>query len=549
MRICLAYPNTYRVAMSSLGFQKVYRCLNDWDHVVCERAFWPGVGPHPRPLQSLESGRRLSEFDAIAFSVSFENDYTNILQILTLAGIPLLARQRREMHPLILAGGVATFLNPEPLAAFMDLFLIGEAEALLPGFVSMFDAGAERSKFLLSVARGLPGAYVPSLYRPVYDSGHHFTALQPLADVPERIRRQIVPDLAGVSTCSTVLTPATTFENTFLIEVARGCTRGCRFCSAGFAYRPPRFRPLPELQRDIQAGTALTRHIGLVAAAVTDVDGLEDLCRRAAEQNGRVSFSSLRADAVTPALAATLARSGVKTATIAPDAGSLRMRNVINKNLTEDHILNAAAMLVAEGVANLKLYFMVGLPTETEADIDAIVHLCKRIKHRFLQSSRLRKAIGAITVSLSAFVPKPWTPFQWAAMTEISHLKQKIRRVKQGLKQVANVRVHSDVPRWSYVQALLARGDRQVGRLLAAAHANSGNWAQTFKSAPLNADYFVYRTRPHEEIFPWDFIDHGIHKTFLLQEYRRALAAQPSPPCPVKNCHRCGACSPADDDD
>jgi radical SAM superfamily enzyme YgiQ (UPF0313 family) len=286
----------------------------------------------------------------------------------------------------------------------------------------------------------------------------------------------------------------------------------------------------------------MTDQIGLVGACVSDHPEINTLCNQEFDEDIRISFSSFRADALSPELLSVLRKSKVKTATIAPDAGSQRMRNIINKGITEDDVLHAAETLVAEGIPNLKLYFMVGLPLETMDDVDAIVTLCKRIKHRFLKSSRVRKRIGEITVSLSSFVPKPFTPFQWVAMDDMGSLKKKIKTIKQGLKRVANVRVHADVPRWAYIQALLARGDRKVAQILSLAHKNRENWPKTFKASPVNPDFYVLRERSLDEEFPWDFIDHGINKSFLKQEYKRALQGKTSPPCPMESCTLCGVC-------
>jgi radical SAM family uncharacterized protein len=541
--IALVYPNRYHVGMSNLGFQTLYRLFNSYDHVVCERAFMPEDSrSQPGRLKTMESGRPIAAADIIAFSLSFENDYPHLLAILEKAGIPLRTSARNEDHPLIIAGGVACFLNPEPIAAFIDCFLIGEAEGLLPRFFEFFETDSIKKDLLKNLARNVPGAYVPAFYQTQYKDDGTLKSFEPLEDVPPKIERICLDDLAQEATCSTVLTPHTTFDETFLIETGRGCPHGCRFCSAGFIYRPPRFRSVALLEQSIKQGAQLTNRIGLVGAAVSDLPGIEQLCEKFKDEDIRFSFSSLRADRLTDSLLAALNQSKVKTATIAPEVGSQRMRKVINKGLTENDILNAATTLVENGIPNLKLYFMVGLPTETEADVDAIISLVKQIKHRFLTSSRARKRIGTMTVSLNSFVPKPSTPFQWAAMDEVSTLKRKIKKIKSGLRKVANLRINSDVPRWAYIQAMLSRGDRQVADILSRAHANKGNWAQTLKTVPVNPDFYVHRERELDEQLPWDFIDHGIKKSYLQREYKRAKAGQTTPDCQVETCKMCGVC-------
>jgi radical SAM superfamily enzyme YgiQ (UPF0313 family) len=547
LRVALVYPNHYAVGMASLGFQTVYRRLNALPHVLCERAFLPETEAHAAPLVSLETGRSLAEFDAVAFSISFENDYAHVLTILQKAGLPLPATERGTSPlPLIMAGGVSCFLNPEPLAPFIDCFLLGEAEALLVPFFERFDPAADRRRFLLAAARDLPGVYVPTFYQEAYQADGTLAAFRPVEDVPETIRRVYSPDLAEFATHSAVVTPDTGFEDAYLIEVSRGCPHGCRFCAAGYIYRPPRFRPLPGLLAAMQQGADLSRKVGLLGAAVSDLPDLKALCDLGRQLNLQLAFSSLRADALDDDLIAALKSGRLKTATIAPEAGSERLRKVINKGLDEAAILTAAEKLVAGGIPNLKLYFMVGLPTETDADVDELVALVKRIKDCFLRSSRARGRMGDITVSLNSFVPKPFTPFQWAAMAETAALKRKIKQVKEGLKKTANVRVHADVPRWAYIQAILARGDRRCGQLLLEAHRNDGNWPRTFKSSLLNPDFYTYRERHKEERLPWDFIDHGLDKDFLWREYERALQAKQTRPCPADpdNCRLCGVCRP-----
>jgi len=543
IKVALVYPNTYHVGMSNLGFQSVYKLFNDMSHVVCERAFLPNDKKWPASrTQTVESQRAISEFDIIAFSISFENDYPNLLGIIKKAALPLRSSDRGNPHPLVIAGGVSCFLNPEPIAPFIDCFLMGEAELMLPRFMNAFDPSMDRRPHLKHLARNVPGTYVPLFYKPVFKKDDTLSSFKPICDVPEKISRQYVEDLSHTSARTAILTPNTTFDQTFLIEVGRGCPHGCRFCSAGYIYRPPRFKPLSILEQDMNAGAALTRKIGLVGTAVSDLPEIEVLCDIAHQKNIQVSFSSLRADALTPDLITVLRKSKVKTATIAPDAGSERMRRVINKGLSEEDILNASESLVSGGIPNLKLYFMIGLPTETDDDVEAVVMLCKKIKHRFLQSSRTRRRIGEITVSLNSFVPKPFTPFQWVAMEDVKSLKKKIKVIQNGLKRVANVRLHADVPRWAYLQGLFSRGDRRVSKILALGHKNQGNWPKTFKESSVNPDFYTLRERSLTELLPWDFIDHGIKKSFLQHEYQKAVQGKTSPACRMEACDTCRIC-------
>jgi radical SAM superfamily enzyme YgiQ (UPF0313 family) len=546
VHVALVYPNHYAVGMANLGFQSVYRQLNDLPQVLCERAFLPEPEERgPVPL-TMESGRKLTEFDCVAFSIAFENDYTNVLTILHQAGLPLPSALRGASLPLVLAGGAACFLNPEPLAPFIDAFILGEAEAVLVPFFGAFNPQADRRGFLLHVARNLPGVYVPAFYTVVYGGDGTLAAFNPIEEVPARVRRVTAPEPVEAATQSVIVTPDTSFEDAYLIEVSRGCPRGCRFCAAGYIYRPPRMRPLALLESALAHGAERSGKIGLMGTAVSDLPDLKSLCAIGRARDLQLSFSSLRADRLDTELVGALKSGRLKTAAIAPETGSERMRRVINKGLDEKQILDAADLLVAGGIPHLKLYFMIGLPTETEEDVTALIALVKRIKHRFLSASRARGRMGEIVVSLNCFVPKPATPFQWVAMEEVGELKRKIKRITTGLKKTPNVRVQTDVPRWAHLQALLSRGDRRVADLLALAHRNQGNWPQTFKMSPLNASFYVNRERLEDEIFPWDFIDHGISRNFLWDEYQRARAAKLSPPCPMDPaaCRLCGVCGP-----
>jgi radical SAM family uncharacterized protein len=552
-RVALAFPNRYAVGMSNLGFQSVYGLLNSREDVVCERVFYPepedlrALQERPGELLSVESQRPVRDFHLLAFSLPFENDYTHVLEMLALAGIPLRSADRGAAHPVVAAGGVAVFLNPEPIAPFVDFFFVGEAEALLPNFLAFWNEHQyreiPRSDFLRLLAGDVPGIYVPSLYRVSYRSDGTIEAVEPSAGAPERVAYRRA-DLSQSSICKTIiLTPNTEFSNVTLLEIGRGCGRGCRFCAAGYVYRPPRHQAADKL---IGAGGVQVdenRRIGLVSAAVSDHPEIDPLCRSLIGAGASLSFSSLRADAVTSETLSALSASQHQAVAIAPEAGSDRLRRVINKHLSAEQIYNAAEQLTEVGILNLKLYFMIGLPTETMEDLEAIVDLTKGIKHHVLKKSRGRKQLGVITLSVNSFVPKPFTPFQWTAFAGVRELKERARWIQKALQKVPNVRVHFDVPKWAYIQSVLARGDRRADILLEKASTGGLSWTQAFKSVPFNPDFWVMRVRERDEIFPWEIIDHGINRAYLWEEYQRALNGRESPEClPDQNCKRCGVC-------
>ncbi|MCE5241644.1 MAG: radical SAM protein [Desulfobacteraceae bacterium] len=557
LRIALAFPNRYSVGMSNLGFQSVYSLLNLPGDVVCERVFYPepedmaALGQSPGRLVSLESQRSLREFDLIAFSIPFENDYPHAIEMLHLAGIPPRAEARDRSHPLVAAGGVAVFLNPEPLADFLDFLFIGEGEDLVPEFLEAFRRTGEddppRAELLETLAREVPGIYVPSLYRVNYRSDGQVESIEPRAGarVPERVvyRRA---DLSRHNPCQTViLTPNTEFSNVELVEIGRGCGRGCRFCAAGFVYRPVRYHAADKLL--LHAGGRLEGHsrIGLVSAAVSDHPEISALCDALVDRGASLSFSSLRADTITPGIVSTLEASRHQSVAIAPEAGSDRLRRAINKNLEVEQIYAAVERLTERGILHLKLYFMIGLPTETNEDLDAVVELAKGIKHHVLKVSRGLRRLGTITLSVNSFVPKPFTPFQWSGFAGVVELKERARRIQRALRKVPNVRVHFDLPKWAYVQALLARGDRRAGSFLEKVALGGLSWTQALKSVPFNPDFWVMRERDRDELFPWEIIECGTSRSYLWDEYMRSLEGRSSPPCrPEENCRRCGACTP-----
>jgi radical SAM superfamily enzyme YgiQ (UPF0313 family) len=526
LALCLVYPNRYRTAMSNLGFQAVYAQLNAHPDIVCERAFLPDpedmkeYGKSRTQLLSLESRRPLADFSAIAFSVSFESDYLHIPRIFTLAGIPPFARERSDSHPLVLAGGAALFLNPEPVAEFMDLVCVGEAEALLPPLLSLLrEEGLERNS-LLERSAGLPGIYVPSLYQVSYD-GPRVEAIRSLPGAPNRVARVWSGELDRHGTVSEIFTPDTEFSDMHLIELSRGCPRGCRFCAAGFIYRPYRQRSLAKVKEEVDKGLAQHKRIGLVGAAVSDYRGVGELCRYILEQGGKVSVSSLRIDGLNDELIGALRESGHKTVSLAPEGGSQRLRDLIKKDIDEEQILGACDRLIENGILNLKLYFIVGLPGETNADLEEMAALVAGIRERVVNAARAKGRLGEVILSVNPFVPKPFTPLQWCAMEDVKSLEEKIRFLQQSIGSLANLRMISESPRDAYLQALLARGDRRLGVFLVRA-AELGNWRRGAKEIGLDTDRLVYRDIPLDETLPWDVIDCG-DRELLVREYRKAF--------------------------
>jgi radical SAM family uncharacterized protein len=530
LRFCLVYPNRYFTGMGNLGFQSVYRLINDESDCLCERAFLPdreelttfGSGRSPHTLKSMESGRPLADFDVIAFSISFENDYINILKVLDLSGLSLLRWQRRDSFPLVIAGGITASLNPEPISDFIDLFIVGEGEAILPAFVEQIrelkERVVEKTRLIEQLAK-IEGIYAPELYHISYDQDGLIQNVAPEL----KIRRKALKEIGTFIPTSCVLTQDMSFGDMFLVEISRGCGRGCRFCAAGYVFRPPRHRDLELLKKVVLDGLSVRKKIGLIGPSVCDYPLLGELCQYILREGGLVSLASLRIDALTDDVLSSLAASGHKTLALAPEAGSIRLRKMIRKDFSEEQIEKAVLSLVGHGIPNLRLYFMVGLPTETLDDVKEIVTLAKRIKHYFLKASRPKGRIGRITLSISPFVPKPATPFQWVPFEEVKSLKEKIKLVKSSLKGEGNIRVVFDLPKWSFIQALLSRGDRRVGRMLLMAHHHGGDWIKAFKEVSINPDFYVYRERRIDEILPWDFIDHGFSKEMLVREYRKAI--------------------------
>jgi radical SAM superfamily enzyme YgiQ (UPF0313 family) len=550
--VALVYPDQYFIGMSNLGFLSVYAMLNRREDVVAERVFLPSPGEmslHPeagKGLFSLESFSPLTRFDLIAFSLSFENNYPNILKILSLGKIPLRSSDREEFHPLVTAGGINIFLNPEPLSSFFDFFLLGEGEAVLGEFIDLYKElkakQSRREEFLKGLAEALRFVYVPSFYHVAYHKDGTIKAREPTQGfAPPRID---VPRLALADapvTTSSILTPETEFADRVLIELGRGCGRSCRFCAAGHVYRPPRFHRESDLLSCVEMAIEKKDRIGLLSASVSDTPGLERMTELLAKSECDFSVSSLRADSLTPSLVEALWKTGQRTIAIAPEAGSERLRRVVNKHLSHEQIIDAVRMIARTGDFYLRLYFLLGLPTETKKDVEEILDLVKSIKHHIVKESVTRGRLRQIKLSINCFVPKPFTPFQWFPMESLSGLKEKQKWLKSALGREGGIKVSFDLPKWAYTQALLSLGDRRVGSILLLLNQH-GDWAKALRFSEVNPDFFVYRPKDLDENLPWDFINHGIHKEHLRREYRLALKGEESETCHVGECKRCGVC-------
>jgi radical SAM superfamily enzyme YgiQ (UPF0313 family) len=545
LSVALVYPNTYHQGMSNLGLQTIYQMLNTRDDTLCERFFLPDpedLDEHRRtgfPLVSVESQRPPGDFDLIAFSISFENDYLNLPILFELGRLPLWRAQRDEHQPLVLCGGVCAFLNPEPLADIMDLFAVGEAEVILPPLLEgLLARDTDNRKQLLSHLSQLPGVYQPGGYTISYGQTGELQAMTPAENLPERVKRQWQTHLDDSQSRTCVATPDTEFGSMHLVEVSRGCPRACRFCAAGFIYRPFREHSLDHLRHEILEGQHEVGRVGLVAAAVSDYGELAEIGRAILDHGGEVSVSSVRIDAITIDQVRVLADAGHKTLALAPEAGSQQMRDVINKGIDEAQILAAVELLAEGGIPNLKLYFMIGLPTESEADIVAIADLTVKIRQIWEAIGRQRGRLGRLHLSVNPFVPKPWTPLQWAPMEQRGQLEKKYRLLQKRLRPLPNVDLNFESLRQAEIQGLFARGDRRVGRLLPLL-AEGSSLKAACRQVGLDPAFYLHRERGKDELFPWDIIEQGVQRGHLRKEYEEALAARPGHAC-HPGCRRCG---------
>jgi radical SAM superfamily enzyme YgiQ (UPF0313 family) len=534
LRVALIFPNTYFVGMSNLGFQTVYRLFNAEPDIVCERAFLPpktelaAQVTAGAPLLTLESQTPVRDFDIVAFSVSFEWDYTNVLTLLRLAGVPLRAAARTHHDPLVMIGGAVTFVNPEPLALFADVIAAGEGEALIPPLLRVFQAASDRDDLLrrLVAERGF---YVPSFYDVAYAADGLIAGMTPRADsgAPAVVKKAALKTTDAVDPpATTIFTPETEFGSRFLIEVVRGCANLCRFCWAGYNYLPVRAFPKDRILELARQARPYSDRAGLVSIALCDHPEIEAILTELVAMGYSISPASLRLDDLTPAILRLLHQSGERTITIAPETGSDRLRRVINKTVTNDEILTAADAIFAEGFDNLKLYFMIGLPTETDDDLVAIRDLTLQLREAMVRHGRGRGQLGRIVGSVNPLVPKPGTAYQWMPMESDTIVERKIRRMRTLMAGIDNVYFNIKSERHSFYQALLSLGDRRVADAIEAAERNGGQWRAAVAESGVDADFFVFRDRSADPILPWDIIDGGMKTAFFRSELDKSMRAE-----------------------
>ena len=545
-KVAIVYPNTYFVGMSNLGLHIIYEEINLRNDSVCERIFLPekkeleAYDKTKTPLMSVETQRPMHQFDVVAFDVTFEMDYFHIPLMLRHGRVPMMGKDRTEFDPIVIAGGPCATFNPEPFADFIDAFIIGEGEGIVSRVLDIIRdgklEGLDRHAILRQLANE-PGVYVPSLYVPIYSEEGEFKGYHIAEGVPKTIKRHFEMLTSGGETV--VATNYTEFGAMYIIEVARGCGRHCRFCMAGYCFRVPRVRPLEILKEGVDRAEKLGKKVGLMGAAISDYPEVDELVNYIRSKDMRYSCASLRADSLTQAVVDGLADSGQKTITIAPETGSERLRRVINKGISEEHLKNAATLSAKSGIQHMRLYIMIGLPTETDEDIEAIVGLAERTQAHMAEVG----CKGRLTLSINPFIPKPFTPFQWMAMDNQKTVEKKLQYIKKALQKNRRIEVLVESPKEAYIQGVLARGDRRLGAVLAACAADRGSksFKSEMKAAGLDMDELNYRERSFDEFLPWSHLDMGMDDGYLEMEWKRSVDEAYTPPC-VQGCKRCGVC-------
>ena len=536
--------------MSSLGVQVIYAILNSRTDTACERVFVP-ESQHLRqlvkqksPLFSFETQTALNRFDIVGFSVSFESDYVNIPRTLELANIPPLAEDRTEWDPLIIAGGINIAYNPEPIADFVDVFVVGEAELVVHQLMAHFDEWRQRrapKRELLEVLATVPGLYVPSFYEVTYQDDGTIDAVSPKSGVSPQIRAGAVPKLDDVETCTHIHTPHTEFSNAHLIEIVRGCGRQCRFCVADYARRWPRHRSVESTLALAERARGITDRIGLVGASISDHPHIDEIASGLVARGFRISCASLRAETVRAPLLDALADSEQGTITIAPEVATEELQKVVNKAIPRERLYHVFEEALKRDILNLRLYFLIGVPQETPADVEAIVEMAKEMRTILLPHAKRTGRMARISFTISPMVPKPHTPFQWVAMEPPKTIARKLDFLKREINALGSIKVGSASARLAHQEAVFARGDRRLGKVILEL-ARGMSWNQAFRQYGLLPHFYATRERPLHEVNPWDHLDLNVKPQFLQLEFHKQEKGFMTSACDTTVCKKCGAC-------